>query len=297
MNTRRMRKTAVRVAVAIAVSAGLPLVTLGLFNLWLRPSPRLSSASQIKMSPLTTVPTNTHGKLSVGVASPLTAVGGADPPIELSSAPPIFLRTIGRGVGRFISRLAGFPQKFWPTDVAAGDPAYRRYLNAITTHESVDGTQLVGDGGKSLGPLHITYKCWVDGCRELGVAWPWWPYVLFQRFSERVITAYYAKYAPGALLAGDWRVLAQLHNGGPTGSHKPHTLAYWRKIEAIMDNGTHGRLSVGIKGRRWHGGIRAAQRTPDYRFRRTAGSAMWTCEAKEFFWASATPLFVAADYE
>ncbi len=135
------------------------------------------------------------------------------------------------------------------SDVAAGDPAYRRYLNAIRTHESVDGTfgKLVGDDGASLGPLHIGKLCWADGCAVLKRGWAWWPFVFSRRHSEQVITAYYAKYAPAALLAGDWATLARLHNGGPSGPTNPVTLAYWKSIEAIMAGDTHGKRSVGIE--------------------------------------------------
>ena len=69
MNARRMRKISVRAAVAIAV-AGTILMACGLFDRWISPSPRLSSASELVQKP------------------PLTSVGGADPPIGLRSAPP-----------------------------------------------------------------------------------------------------------------------------------------------------------------------------------------------------------------
>ena len=210
-----------------------------------------------------------------------------------------------RGAGIFRAIVLPHPRgSFRRRDVAAGDPAYRLYLDAIRTHESLDGRILVGDGGKSLGPLHMTHECWVDGCKVLGIRLPWWPFVFSRRHSERVITAYYARYATAALLGGDWATLARVHNGGPfsrKGPDDPNTLAYWRSIEAIMA-GTDPPAKdpeQSPSGKNWHEGVRAAEPTPAYRFRRFGGrrATMHAAEAKEFYWEADTPLFVDREYD
>jgi hypothetical protein len=50
-------------------------------------------------------------------------------------------------------------------------------------------------------------------------------------YSERIIRAYWARYAPkGATV----EQLARIHNGGPKGHRLSGTLKYWRKIVKEM---------------------------------------------------------------
>ena len=47
--------------------------------------------------------------------------------------------------------------------------------------------------------------------------------------------AYWRRYCPTAMAAGDAEVLARVHNGGPRGNRKAATAAYWRRVLAAME--------------------------------------------------------------
>lgn len=116
-------------------------------------------------------------------------------------------------------------------------PACRCLLDAIRTHESLDGRQPVGDGGRSLGDYHISRKYWQDGCEFGGVDWSYDTLVWSDPHCRQVIRWYWQRWCPDALRRGDFEALARTHNGGPRGPRKECTRPYWRKIRAILETG------------------------------------------------------------
>jgi hypothetical protein len=78
------------------------------------------------------------------------------------------------------------------------------------------------DGGKALGPMQIHRGYWIDSkvkgkyedCADLA-------------YSQRVMLAYWNRYARIAVEMGDYEILARIHNGGPKGYLKAATRDYW----------------------------------------------------------------------
>ncbi|MBN2584229.1 MAG: hypothetical protein JXL80_14295 [Planctomycetes bacterium] len=118
-----------------------------------------------------------------------------------------------------------------------------RLLSAIREVESYGGKKTHGDGGRSLGPYHISRAYWRDGCTQLkseGAQWVPWDYdrwVQSEAESRRIVEAYFRRHAsevcpPQSM--DDCQVLARRHNGGPTGDRKSATLKYWRRVHNKM---------------------------------------------------------------
>ena len=84
---------------------------------------------------------------------------------------------------------------------------------------------IVGDHGKSLGPVQIHKSYWQDS----GVKGSY-QQVTNYNYAVKVMTAYLNRYAPEAIKSNNYEVLARTHNGGPQGSKRKSTLDYWRKV-------------------------------------------------------------------
>lgn len=82
-----------------------------------------------------------------------------------------------------------------------------------------------GDGGRSIGPYQIQRAYWGDA----RVPWPYQA-VRGEAEARATVLAYWRRWAPAALAAGDLETLARIHNGGPDGAAKHNTLAYWRRV-------------------------------------------------------------------
>jgi predicted chitinase len=88
---------------------------------------------------------------------------------------------------------------------------------------------ILGDNGKSLGPLQISRAYHADS-RVAGS----YEQVTDLAYSRRVATAYLKRYAPQAWAQGDVETLARVHNGGPAGARKQATLPYADKVRRAM---------------------------------------------------------------
>ena len=88
---------------------------------------------------------------------------------------------------------------------------------------------ILGDNGRSLGPLQISRAYHVDS-RVAGS----YEQVTDLAYARRVATAYLKRYAPAAWAQGDVETLARVHNGGPAGARKPATLPYADKVRRAM---------------------------------------------------------------
>ena len=110
---------------------------------------------------------------------------------------------------------------------AAPPESFWRALHQVET--SGRHGAILGDNGKSLGPLQISRAYHADS-RVAGS----YEQVTDLAYSRRVATAYLKRYAPQAWEAGDVATLARIHNGGPTGHRKPATLPYADKVRRAM---------------------------------------------------------------
>ena len=106
---------------------------------------------------------------------------------------------------------------------AAPPESFWRALHQVET--SGRHGAIIGDNGRSLGPLQISRAYWKDA--RVGGSYSQVTSVVYAR---RVATAYLKRYAPAAWQAGDVATLARIHNGGPTGHRKAATLGYADKV-------------------------------------------------------------------
>ncbi len=122
----------------------------------------------------------------------------------------------------------------WTLSLAAAAPGLagpplRPLLDSIRQVETgghpKGGTDAVGDDGRSVGPYQIQWRYWKDS----GIPGRY-EYVRNAAYAERVMIAYWRRYCPEAIAAGDWQRLARVHNGGPFGWSNPKTLYYWHKV-------------------------------------------------------------------
>ena len=115
-----------------------------------------------------------------------------------------------------------------PADFAA-----RPLLDAIREKESggeADPANAVGDGGKAIGPYQIWRAYWQDAVQHDPSIGGTYEDCRDAAYAERVILAYWSRYAP----AYDYETLARIHNGGPKGHRRRGTLGYWRDVQGNL---------------------------------------------------------------
>jgi hypothetical protein len=110
---------------------------------------------------------------------------------------------------------------------AAPPESFWRALHVVET-SSRQGP-ILGDNGRSLGPLQISRAYFTDS-RVAGT----YEQVVDLPFARRVVSAYLQRYAPAAWAAGDVETLARIHNGGPRGDRKQATINYAAKVRRAM---------------------------------------------------------------
>jgi hypothetical protein len=110
---------------------------------------------------------------------------------------------------------------------AAPPESFWRALHQVET--SGRHGAILGDNGKSLGPLQISRAYHADS-RVAGD----YSQVTDLAYARRVATAYLKRYAPQAWAQGDVETLARIHNGGARGHKKPATLPYAEKVRRAM---------------------------------------------------------------
>jgi len=104
-------------------------------------------------------------------------------------------------------------------------------LDAMYTVESGRGKNLVGDGGKAIGPYQIWREYWQDAVEHDKSIGGKYEDCMNKAYAEKIIRAYWKRYAPkGATL----EQLARIHNGGPRGHKRSATVKYWNKIVKEM---------------------------------------------------------------
>jgi hypothetical protein len=110
---------------------------------------------------------------------------------------------------------------------AAPPESFWRALHQVET--SGRHGAILGDNGKSLGPLQISRAYHADS-RVAGS----YEQVTDLAYARRVATSYLKRYAPQAWAQGDVETLARVHNGGPAGARKQATLPYADKVRRAM---------------------------------------------------------------
>lgn len=109
---------------------------------------------------------------------------------------------------------------------AAPPESFWRALHLIET--SGRHGPILGDNGRSLGPLQISRAYFTDS-RVGGT----YEQVVDLGFARKVVSAYLQRYAPQAWAAGDVVTLARIHNGGPAGARKASTVNYGAKVARL----------------------------------------------------------------
>ena len=112
------------------------------------------------------------------------------------------------------------------TTHAAPPESFWRALHLVET--SGRHGPILGDNGRSLGPLQISRAYFTDS-RVGGT----YEQVVDLGFARKVVSAYLQRYAPQAWAAGDVVTLARIHNGGPAGARKASTVNYGAKVARL----------------------------------------------------------------
>ncbi len=110
---------------------------------------------------------------------------------------------------------------------AAPPESFWRALHQVETSGRTGA--ILGDNGRSLGPLQISRAYHADS-RVAGS----YEQVADLAYARRVATSYLKRYAPQAWAQGDVETLARVHNGGPAGARKQATLPYADKVRRAM---------------------------------------------------------------
>ena len=110
---------------------------------------------------------------------------------------------------------------------AAPPESFWRALHLVET--SGRHGPILGDNGRSLGPLQISRAYFIDS--RIGGTYE---QVSDLAFARKVVSAYLQRYAPQAWAAGDVTTLARIHNGGPAGARKSATVNYGAKVARLV---------------------------------------------------------------
>ena len=112
----------------------------------------------------------------------------------------------------------------------------RKLLDAMYIVESDSGRRTVGDDGRALGPYQIWRSYWQDALEFDPSIGGVYEDVKNKDYAERVILAYWARYATVRRLGRvpTMEDLARIHNGGPKGATSPNTARYWDKIQRAL---------------------------------------------------------------
>ena len=145
---------------------------------------------------------------------------------------------IGRTVRAFAALLfAGALVAQAPTleQLDAARAKLRPLLDALVQVESSGRDDAVGDSGNALGALQVWRVYWSDALEHAPAIGGAYEDVRTRVYAERVVVAYWLRYAAAAVRDGDLQRLARVHNGGPRGHRKQATVAYWQRVSRAME--------------------------------------------------------------
>ena len=113
-----------------------------------------------------------------------------------------------------------------------------RLLDAIEQVESGGRINVVGDGGKAIGPFQIHEVYWIDAIKHDPSIGGCYADCKDSVYARKIVRAYMARYAPKN--ASD-EVFARLHNGGANIFKKSksskawkNTTAYWAQVRTRL---------------------------------------------------------------
>ncbi len=151
------------------------------------------------------------------------------PAVRLGSVVRFHLPSVLRALG--VKQVITALLLLLATSASAMAADWAGFVRAVHLVESSGRTtgHIIGDGGRSLGPLQVSRAAWQDsrvGGRYEDVA--------DLAVATAVLRAYLHRYAAGALASQNWMECSRVWNGGPKGASKTATLGYWRKVEAKL---------------------------------------------------------------
>jgi hypothetical protein len=111
----------------------------------------------------------------------------------------------------------------------------RPLLDAMSAVESNSRDDATGDDGKAIGRLQLWRVYWADATGHAPQIGGTYGDCRTREYAERVVVAYWHRYARTALDSADLETLARVHNGGPKGAKRKATLGYWRKVQKILE--------------------------------------------------------------
>lgn len=103
-------------------------------------------------------------------------------------------------------------------------------IRQVETGGHEDPRNAVGDNGLSIGPYQIQKAYWQDAIEAHPEIGGQYLHVKDARYAERIMLAYWDRYAPN----DSYETLARIHNGGPKGHEKAATLDYWNKVSSHL---------------------------------------------------------------
>lgn len=112
-------------------------------------------------------------------------------------------------------------------------------LPALSTVESNNNINAIGDNGRSVGCLQISAACVEDVNRIYHTAYTLEDRrnaVQSRRIAQAYLTHYGNAYERRTGKKPTAEVLARIWNGGPKGYEKSATLPYWRKVRTALVN-------------------------------------------------------------
>jgi hypothetical protein len=120
-------------------------------------------------------------------------------------------------------------------ELDAARATLRPLLDALVQVESRGRDDAVGDAGNALGALQIWRVYWSDALQHAPAIGGTYDDVRTRVYAERVVVAYWLRYAAAAVRNVDFERLARVHNGGPRGHKKKATVAYWQRVSRAME--------------------------------------------------------------
>ncbi len=87
---------------------------------------------------------------------------------------------------------------------------------------------------EALGPFQLHFSYWRDATefdKKIGGKYS---DCADYNYSKRIVAAYLSRYARRYIESNDFKMLARIENGGPTGDKKSSTIPYAQKVEKEM---------------------------------------------------------------
>ena len=111
--------------------------------------------------------------------------------------------------------------------------SFVQVLNKVEAKGQKKGVK-PGDNGRAIGPLQIHYKYWLDALEADPSIGGKYSDCNHWSYSVKVVKAYLSRHVPDALQRMDYKKMARVHNGGPSGHLEVATIRYWEEFKRNM---------------------------------------------------------------